>query len=215
MKTKMITSHKRRELFEAAKCISIFMLFAAIMVLAAGIVNISIFRFSILLLTGWMAWTFTEYFLHRFWMHNHFRNVNSKIYDIHMHHHKHPEEIKVNGLHRSILFIGGVVIGFFAVIWNNYFTLFFGFYNGVMLYSLLHIMLHKPWGRYFFPNVQKAHIHHHGKHPDKGFSFSTIFWDWLFGTLPPKEDVISDKMLEFYFKSDHHNDMQNAKKWMM
>lgn len=202
METQKISSAKRKEHYEAMKCILVFAVIATVLVLGAGLTVSSTFRFVFLLVTGWLGWTFTEYFLHRFWMHNHFRNINSKIYDLHMNHHKHPQEIKIDGTQRSILFVGGMVFCYIALILDNYFTLFLGFYLGLTFYSLLHIMLHKKWGRYIFPNVQKAHIHHHGKYPDKGFSFSTIIWDWMFGTLPPKEDVISEKMLRFYFKPD-------------
>lgn len=215
METQKISSPKRKELYAAINCILVFAIIATVLVMGAGLSGSATVKFIFLILTGWLSWTFTEYFLHRFWMHNHFRNVNSKIYDIHMYHHKHPEEIKINGLHRSILFSGGLVVLYIALIFNNYFTLFLGFYIGLTFYSLLHIMLHKPWGRYIFPNVQKAHIHHHGKFPDKGYSFSTILWDWMFGTLPPKEEVISEKMLRFYFKPDHHKDTPSVKKWMM
>lgn len=202
METQKISSEKRKELQAAINCIMVFAIIATVLVLGAGLTTSSTFKFLFLFVTGWLGWTFTEYFLHRFWMHNHFRNVNSKIYDMHMNHHKHPREIKIDGTQRSILFIGGIGIFYIALSWNNYFTLFLGFYVGFTLYSLLHIILHKKWGRYIFPKIQKAHIHHHGKYPDKGFSFSTIIWDWMFDTLPPKEEVISEKMLGFYFKPD-------------
>lgn len=202
METQKISAEKRKELQAAVSCIMVFAIIAVILVLGAGLTTSPTLKFLFLLVTGWLGWTFTEYFLHRFWMHNHFRNFNSKIYDMHMSHHKHPREIKIDPSQRFILFIGGTGFFYLALSWNNYFTLFLGFYVGLTFYSLLHIMLHKKWGRYIFPNVQKAHIHHHGKHPDKGFSFSTIIWDWMFDTLPPKEEVIPEKMLGFYFKPD-------------
>ena len=209
MKTEKISSHKSKELHAAINCIMVFAMIAIGLVLLAGYTNSPTLKFILLMITGWLGWTFTEYFLHRFWMHNHFRNINGKIYEHHMDHHKHPQEIKIDGLHRTILFIGGFLVLYLALKWNNYFTVFLGFYYGATLYSLLHIMLHRRWGRYIFPNIQKAHIHHHGKYPDKGYSFSTIIWDWMFDTLPPKDDVISEKMLEFYFKPDHEE--QNIK----
>lgn len=208
MKTHPISKQKRNEFFNAVKCLLVFIVLATLSLLVSESMSSPVLKFILLLITGWLSWTFTEYFLHRFWMHNHFKNVNSKLYKLHMDHHKHPEEIKINGLHRAVLFIGGIVLTYLALVWNNYFTIFLGFYFGATFYSLLHIMLHKRWGRYIFPNVQKAHIHHHGKYPDKGFSFSTIIWDWMFGTLPPKEEVISEKMLKFYFKADHNHDIQ-------
>lgn len=205
METQKISPEKSKELHAAINCVLVFIMIAAGLIFAAGLTTSATSKFVFLLVTGWLGWKFTEYFLHRFWMHNHFKNVNSQIYDMHMNHHKHPQEIKIDGTQKSILSIVGVGIFYIALIWNNYFTLFLGFYLGLTFYSLLHIMLHKKWGRYVFPKVQKAHIHHHGKYPVKGFSFSTIIWDWMFGTLPPKEADISEKMLKFYFKDEKEN----------
>lgn len=201
-----------RQLASAAYCVLVFLLiFLPVTILGIAIRSESM-KFGLLLLAGWLCWTFAEYFIHRFWMHNRFRNLNHKVYEYHMYHHRHPDEIKIKGWHRVVLISAGIVLTVFSVIWNNSFTIFLGFYWGFTLYSLLHLILHKKWGRYLFPRVQRAHIHHHGKYPDKGFSFSNVFWDWLFGTLPPKDAQISDKMVEFYFKADRH---QAAKKFMM
>jgi sterol desaturase/sphingolipid hydroxylase (fatty acid hydroxylase superfamily) len=205
METERVSPAKRLELYAAIKCILVFSSIASVLVVASGFTESATIKFIFLFITGWLSWTFVEYFLHRFWMHNHFRNVNSKLYNLHMDHHKHPTEIKVNEYHRLVFFSFGIVLLYLAIIWNNYFTLFLGFYFGLIFYSLIHIMLHKSWGKYIFPKVQRAHIHHHGKHPDKGFSFSTIIWDWMFGTLPPSNEVIPEKMLHFYFKTDKKN----------
>jgi hypothetical protein len=203
MKTQTLSSHQKIELLESVKCTAIFSIIFSLIVVAAGYSNYSLLKFILLFASGWLTWTYLEYFLHRFWMHNHFKNLNSAVFEAHMYHHKHPQEIKINGFHRTILTTGGIFISALAILMNNYFTIFLGFYIGMTFYSLLHILLHKRWGKYIFPNIQKAHMHHHGRHPDKGFSFSTIIWDWMFGTLPPKEEVITEKMLRFYFKHDN------------
>lgn len=206
-------SPKAQSIAEVIRCFFTFFLIAGLLLICATKMIDSRLTFAILLLVGWLSWTFTEYALHRFWMHNFFRYGKSNLYDIHIEHHKHPKEMKVNGFHRFLTFSAAVIILAIAVYLNNYFTLFAGFCLGFSFYSFLHYLLHQPWCRYIMPNLQKAHIHHHGKYPDKGFSFSVILWDWLFDTLPPKEAEITDKMRSFYFKNS--NQSPQEKKMMM
>lgn len=201
-------SPKTRKILEVIRCFAAYLLIATALLIFATILTDNRLTFTLLLLTGWLSWTFTEYALHRFWMHNFFRFGKSNLYDIHIEHHKHPKDMKVNGYHRFLTFSFAVIILAIAVYLNNYFTLFAGFCLGFSFYSFLHFVLHQPWCRYIMPNLQKAHIHHHGKYPDKGFSFSVILWDWLFETLPPKEAVITDKMLSFYFEKGNQSSQE-------
>jgi sterol desaturase/sphingolipid hydroxylase (fatty acid hydroxylase superfamily) len=205
MRLTEILSRNAKIIAEVSRCFATFFLIAWVLLIIASKMTDTRLIFAFLMLTGWLSWTFTEYALHRFWMHNFFRYGKSNLYDIHLEHHKHPKDMKVNGYHRFLTFSFAIVILAVAIYLNNYFTLFAGFCLGFSFYSFLHYLLHQPWCRYIMPNLQKAHIHHHGKYPDKGFSFSVILWDWLFDTLPPKEAEITDKMLSFYFKKDSRN----------
>lgn len=211
MKAMNEVSKRSTEIKEVGRCIATFFIIAITLILIANGLPDKNLRFAVLLIVGWLTWTFTEYALHRFWMHNIFKTKGNKLFDIHMEHHKHPRELKINGVHRLITFSGALVLIPIALYLNNYFTVFTGFYIGFLLYSLLHVVLHKPWSRYIMPNLQRAHIHHHGKYPDKGFSFSMILWDWMFGTLPPKNAKITDKMLEFYFKEEDHDHLHGKR----
>ncbi|EOZ98528.1 putative fatty acid hydroxylase [Indibacter alkaliphilus LW1] len=208
MKTALIINKKQQEVKEAIKCLLIFIAIISLLFSIAAITaNPSIF-FMALMAIGYLAWTFTEYFMHRFWMHSTYRKLDNTPYHMHMNHHKHPTEIRITGRQRTFSIVSAIAISALAVYWNNYFTLFAGFLNGFLIYSMVHYILHQRWGKFLFPNVQRVHMHHHGKHPDKGFSFSTTLWDWLFGTLPPKESTISEKMKAYYFDGKAKNDKQ-------
>ncbi len=214
MKNSSVILKKNRELQEVTKCFLTFSLVFAALIYCAHLIQSPTGFFIFMLISGWLSWTFMEYMLHRFWMHNHFKNVNSKTYIMHMDHHKNPTEIKITGMQRFMLVLLGFLLIGLALLWNNYFTLFVGFYIGFVLYTLIHIMLHQKWGRYICPRVQKAHIHHHGKYPDKGYSFSIIIWDWIFGTLPPRDAEISDQMVNFYFKNHEHSESK-PNRWLI
>ncbi|WP_373493828.1 sterol desaturase family protein [Aquiflexum sp.] len=214
MKTMTELTKKSDKIKEVSRCIGTFLIISICLVLIADFIATAGLRYMVFLVLGWLTWTFTEYFLHRFWMHNFFKTKGNKIYDTHMNHHKHPTDIKISGFHRILTFWGVIILLPLSIYLDNYFTVFTGFYIGFMLYSMLHVILHKPWSRYIMPNLQKAHIHHHGKYPNKGFSFSIILWDWMFGTLPPKEAKITNKMIEFYFKEEDHDHL-HGKKFLM
>lgn len=192
------------EMFEALKCILVFLVIVSVLFSIVLITENPLVFFSSLMLMGYLSWTFTEYFMHRFWMHSRFRKLNTVPYHMHMEHHRHPTEIKISGNQRALALFGSVFLTSIAFYFNNYFTVFVGFVNGFLIYSTIHYILHQRWAKYIFPNVQKNHIHHHGKYPDKGFSFSTTLWDWLFDTLPPKEAKISKHMELFFF--GHHKE---------
>lgn len=157
--------------------------------------------FILLFITGWLSWTFVEYFVHRFLMHE--LIVPGKKDDVFNHqvHHQNPKDLKVSFLHRVIIFILGVVLFWKAIELNNLFTLFAGFFMGFLSFNFIHYVLHQPYGKYFFPKIQNTHILHHTRYPTCGYSFSTILWDWMNDTLPPKNATISDQVRINYFKN--------------
>lgn len=155
--------------------------------------------FIFLFFGGWLLWTFVEYSIHRFLLHE--LIVPGKRDSFHHHeHHINPQNIKVSFLHRTLALILGIAIVWIALRLNSTFSIFAGFFVGFLMYSFLHYLLHQPYCRYIFPKIQRAHILHHTTTPDQGYSFSTILWDWLFGTLPASNVEISEKMKKFYFE---------------
>jgi dihydroceramide fatty acyl 2-hydroxylase len=152
---------------------------------------------------GWVTWTFTEYIIHRFWMHgkNKLAIPTSKK---HLYHHTHPGEIAVTFWHRTGLFAIGVVLLHYSMQWNNYFTLFAGFYIGFAGFYFMHFFLHQKWSTKIFRKLLEYHIYHHCKYPDRCHGISVTWWDTLFNTAPPKDAVIPKRILNFYFNEHQH-----------
>jgi len=198
MKSLIITQKSIGRPKQATTCLSVYFFIALTLFAINTQIEIQAVNFVVLFIIGYMTWTFTEYYFHRFIMHD----SKSNSYQSHMYHHKNPSHIKVTGLHRTIICLTGVAIISLAVYLDNYFTCFAGFYIGFVIYSLLHVILHHRYGKYIVPRVQIAHIHHHGKYPETGYSFSTIVWDYMFGTMAPKDAVITEQMKNFYFKHE-------------
>jgi len=182
-------------------CVAISSLIIIFLSLAANYFRDTAGYFMLLFFEGWLVWTFLEYFIHRFLMHELIVPGNEDNLFKHQEHHQNPKNLKVSFSHRFIILILGV--GLILIAWklNNLFTLFAGFFAGFLTYNFIHFILHKPYGKYLLPKVQKAHILHHTRYPNCGYSFSTILWDWMFGTLPPNDAEITEQMRINYFKN--------------
>ena len=159
------------------------------------------FLFHLLLfITGWLSWAYTEYFFHRFIMHEGNQKKGLGKLMNHNHHHIDPEDIRLNRFHRYLMSGGSIAIAVFSIIANNYLTLFSGYFIGFTIYSFMHLILHYKWSRRLFPSLHKFHISHHCKHADKCFGVVITLWDHLFGTVPVKHTAISERIKEFYYK---------------
>lgn len=181
------------------KCLLLASLILLSVILMGFLVEKTWVSFAFLLSGGWLTWTFLEYVIHRFLMHELIVPGGKSDLLNHQHHHQHPHELRVKPIHRlGVLILGIGVLGL-ALKFQNHFTLLAGFFIGFLIYNYLHYLLHRPIGQYLLPKIQKAHILHHTRYPHCGYSFSTILWDWLFDTLPPKDAVITEKMKENFF----------------
>lgn len=182
---------------------AIFILIIAPLIWIAAVSrNTSLVFHSILLFTGWLSWTYTEYYFHRFIMHEADSSKGLGKLLNHTHHHKDPADIRVTMPHRIIMAVTSVVLIVLSILLNNYFTLFCGFFLGFTAFCLMHVMLHHSWSRKFFPQLHQFHIHHHCKHTDKCFGVTIPWWDHLFGTIPDKNITISERILAFYYKKE-------------
>src|SRR5215208_1220610 len=91
--------------YQQLKCILGFLC----MLLPVSILILLVHHYSplifqlLLLLSGWATWTFIEYILHRFWMHN--KNSVSSLAQTHHYHHSHPTEIAITVVHRTAMVI--------------------------------------------------------------------------------------------------------------
>jgi len=207
---KKITQSRQSLQRQKWTCITIYMLIISFLLAVAEIFSAnSVLFFVLLLLTGFLSWTYLEYHLHRFWTHNKTSKSTKLAYKRHVHHHQHPTDIKVTKGQRIVLF-GLSSLSFAASIkWNNYFTLFSGFFIGFAYSFFSHWMLHQPWAKKLFPRLLRFHILHHYKYPDHCYGFSTTLWDDIFHTTPPKTVIITGKIFRFYYGQEDHSDSPN------
>lgn len=200
----MKTSFKKN-LWNVSLCFSCaFALILSVGLVASFLVNHSSLRLLLLFIQGWLIWTFLEYFIHRFLMHELIVPGSKDTLFNHHNHHKDPGMMKIN--HRDRLMgLGLFLITLLIAIFRNEFWIIpSGFIFGFTFYTYLHLLLHLPIGKILLPRIQRAHILHHSIRPNKGYSFSTILWDWMFGTLPSKNDQVTEMMMKKYFSDFDH-----------
>lgn len=152
--------------------------------------NFSLLKIIALLFLGMFIWTLFEYLMHRFVFH--FVSENERlqkiIYTIHGVHHEYPRD-------RERLFmppIPSIIIAtilfflFYILIGFNAFSFFPGFLIGYLAYGSMHYAIHAFTPPKKLKALWRSHHLHHYKYPNLGFGVSTIIWDYVFKTIPPK-----------------------------
>jgi len=143
---------------------------------------------SVLFLVGAFAWTFTEYFLHRYVFHYHPTSEWGKKIHFLMHgvHHDYPNDSKRLVLPPSVS-IPLALLFYYLFEWTfpgNYNWPFFaGFVTGYLIYDMMHYAIHHvdlkgEW----WAALKTHHLKHHFKDPDKGYGVSSPIWDIIIGS---------------------------------
>lgn len=139
-------------------------------------------------------WTFFEYFAHRYLFHidEYFPDsefAQKLAYTFHGIHHEYPRD-KERIIMPPVpgLLIIGTLYGLFLLLLGNYAYLFMpGFITGYLLYTRIHYKTHTSPVPSYLKSQYKHHALHHYKYPEKAFGISTMLWDRIFGTMPPKD----------------------------
>lgn len=153
--------------------------------------SLSISREILLFATGMLVWTLMEYILHRFVFHFVSENPRLKvvIYKMHGVHHEYPRD-------RERLFmppVPSIIVAtlFFSlqylIMGWNVLAFFPGFLFGYLMYGSMHYAIHAFTPPSFLKALWRNHHLHHYKYPQKGFGVSSVIWDHIFGTIPPKK----------------------------
>ncbi len=160
---------------------------------------IGVHKLPFLHILGWggaglLAWTFTEYFMHRFVFHFHPKSEFGKRIHFIFHgvHHDFP-----NDSYRLVLppaLSIPLALGFFTL-----FGYFFGdspaiypffalYIFGYLSYDMMHYAIHH-WSikNKWFQAVKRHHMVHHFKDPDNGYGVSSTLWDHVLGTTYDKK----------------------------
>jgi sterol desaturase/sphingolipid hydroxylase (fatty acid hydroxylase superfamily) len=170
-------------------------------IIAENVANRIIFH-ALLLCMGWFCWAYTEYFVHRFVMHNRDqKNGIGKMLN-HTHHHTDPEDIRISNIHRALLIVISATFVILSARADNYLTVFCGYIVGFTIYSFMHVVLHHKWSQRIFPALHRFHIMHHCKYTDKCFGVVFTGWDYLFGTVPVNDIEVTARIKQFYYKKE-------------
>ncbi len=145
----------------------------------------------LLILGGFLVFTFVEYLMHRYLYHMvpDTKWKDKFQYSIHGVHHDYPKDKDrlamppfISGLYAAILYF------LFYLIMGE-FTYYFlpGFLAGYAMYLGVHYIVHafQP-PKNFLKVLWVNHAIHHYKDPDVAFGVSTPIWDYVFGTMPKK-----------------------------
>jgi sterol desaturase/sphingolipid hydroxylase (fatty acid hydroxylase superfamily) len=200
MHTQLLNLEKFRRFKAQLKCIAVFLM---LMVPYAGITfflsdNEWVFGIN-LFISGWLIWTFIEYIVHRFWMHDTPLEKAKPVAEYHMIHHRQPTEMDINTLHRILVWIlAGVLL-----LASIYFTICLmpmaGFVFGFTCYTNMHWVLHQSWSVKIIPRLHRFHLYHHCKYPNSCYGVTVLWWDLVFKTTPPNEPVLVKRVTDFYF----------------
>lgn len=142
-------------------------------------------------LAGYLAFTLTEYLMHRYFYHmNPIQKWKKNIqYSVHGIHHDYPKDKKRLAM-PPMLSVGYAValyylFSFLIAEQVNYFLP--GFLSGYASYLGIHYIIHAfPPPKGLFKVLWVNHAIHHYKDPDVAFGVSTPLWDHVFGTSPKK-----------------------------
>jgi sterol desaturase/sphingolipid hydroxylase (fatty acid hydroxylase superfamily) len=138
-------------------------------------------------------WTFFEYLFHRYINHldEYFPNSEfaQKIaFTIHGIHHEFPRDRErlIMPPIPGLLIAAMLILGYWLILGDVMFIFMPGFMAGYLLYTYIHIRIHKSNVPSFLKAQYRHHALHHYKYPEKAFGVSTTLWDRVFGTMPPE-----------------------------
>jgi len=165
---------------------SISLLSSMALLVYAFVLTTSI-RIPFLFLSGFVFWTLYEYLLNRFFLHE----ISVKTFSrFHHWHHSDPDNPRYLVIHPGILLMSIFFAGLtgFIVLSSSVVPALAGFLFGYSLFIVLHYIQHyvpSRQGDFLFP-LSKNHFLHHSSYHEKAFGVTTMFWDWLFHTNPPR-----------------------------
>jgi sterol desaturase/sphingolipid hydroxylase (fatty acid hydroxylase superfamily) len=154
-------------------------------------VDVGLLMFLGLFATGFFAWTFAEYALHRKLFHY---QASSKLgkrmfWLLHGVHHDWPtDKLRLVFPPTISLPLAALFFGIFTVIAGPAlrYSLMAGFAAGYLTYDMIHYWVHHftPRGR-VGKALRRHHLEHHFKHSKTGYGVSSPLWDYVFGTRHP------------------------------
>lgn len=140
-----------------------------------------------LVIAGTVAWTLTEYGLHRYLFHwrANSRLMKRLVYILHGNHHSVPDDPGRNLMPPIVsLPVGGVIwTMMLSMLGPRGGWLFLGFITGYVIYDLLHYACHqKTMTGPLLRKFKTHHLRHHYSRKHGNYAITAIIWDSLFRT---------------------------------
>ncbi|MEJ0095736.1 MAG: sterol desaturase family protein [Methylocella sp.] len=156
-----------------------------------GVWSFQAFSFAVVLIStmvGYLIWTLTEYFGHRYPFHyKHPSKFGARIHFlVHGVHHDHPSDplrlVMPVLLSGPIMLIALLVVRILFGLPFGY-PVLMGFIIGYLAYDMVHYYTHhaEPTTRIGL-TLRRLHLMHHFRDPTRGFGVSAPWWDYVFGT---------------------------------
>jgi sterol desaturase/sphingolipid hydroxylase (fatty acid hydroxylase superfamily) len=142
---------------------------------------------------GILAWTLTEYLLHRFVFHFMPTSTFGKRLHFIFHgvHHDYPNDSRRLVMAPSISITLAVIFyyAFQFLLGKLHVAPFFvGYVSGYIFYDMTHYAIHHyNFKSKFWLNLKKHHMVHHYMDGDNGYGVSSKLWDHVFGTMFKKK----------------------------
>lgn len=146
----------------------------------------------LLILGGFLGFTFVEYLMHRYLYHMEpDTKLKDKIqYSVHGVHHDYPKDKDRLAMPPFISALYAAILYFLFYFIMGEYTFYFlpGFLIGYALYLGVHYIVHayQP-PKNFLKVLWVNHAIHHYKDPDVAYGVSTPIWDYVFRTMPKKK----------------------------
>ncbi|MCP5467707.1 MAG: sterol desaturase family protein [Deltaproteobacteria bacterium] len=150
--------------------------------------SMSIAWIGLLFFAGIILLYFSDYSLHRFVGHARSKKEFwKKIAHVHMIHHQYPKDVYYMQIPPVIsLLLAGVYFSLLLLIFRNLYVVMFisaGFNFFYVFYEWMHYGSHAFKAKSnWFKAMQKHHLAHHYKNPNKYYGVTTRFFDRLFNT---------------------------------
>ncbi|MTD46870.1 fatty acid hydroxylase [Conexibacter sp. W3-3-2] len=139
---------------------------------------------------GYVAWTLTEYWLHRIVFHfEPEKGIGARLHwMIHGVHHDHPNDpMRLVMPPSASLPLGALFVGLYHLLLpaGQANALCAGFFAGYLAYDMTHYLLHHrvPRSR-LGRRLREHHMRHHFQDDTVAFGISAPWWDTVFGTAP-------------------------------
>ncbi len=153
------------------------------------------------ILLGWLSWTLLEYLIHRFLFHFPAKRPFMRFIRFALHgvHHEHPSQTIFLPFTIRLALFALAFYGLWCWLEQHALSYFVGILVGALGYLLMHYIAHHERYPHWFPRLAKHHLLHHCRFPEHAFGVSTRFWDWWFGTMPPREVEIRPRIQQKYY----------------